>query len=76
MPYRDGDPTVQLEARIEATTAKAYLIEPTMGAKKQVWLPKSQVVQMGEYDTDTGLREFVVTQWWYGVSGLGEEDDG
>jgi len=72
MPYRDGDPTVELEAKIEVTTAKAYLIYPTMGAKKEVWLPKSQTVQMGEPNED-GNRVFTVTQWWATQAGIYNE---
>ena len=75
MPYRAGDPTVSVEAEIETTTAKAYLIKPTMGPKDQVWLPKSQTIEMSDPD-ENGLRLFTVTQWWYGVSGLEENDDG
>jgi hypothetical protein len=71
MAYRPGDPTVELEARVEVTTAKAYLIEPVMGTKREVWLPKSQVVSMGEADPD-GNRQFVVTEWWYQKAELGE----
>jgi hypothetical protein len=71
MPYRDGDPTVELEARIEVTTAKAYLIEPTMG-KKQVWLPKSQTVQMSDLQ-ENGMRTFTVTEWWANQSGVMDE---
>jgi hypothetical protein len=71
MPYRAGDPTIDIEARIETSTAKAYLIEPTMGTKEQVWLPKSQTVQMGEPD-DNGNRIFTVTDWWYRQAGLSE----
>jgi hypothetical protein len=63
-----------IEARIETTTAKAYLIEPTMGNKKQVWCPKSQVVEVSEPD-ENGNRTFEVTEWWYEVSGIGKEDD-
>jgi hypothetical protein len=72
MPYRSGDPTVEIEAAIETATAKAYLIHPTMGSKKEVWLPKSQVVQMDEPD-ENGNRVFTVTEWWFGVSGLSDE---
>jgi hypothetical protein len=63
MPYREGDPTVEVEATIEVTTAKAYLIYPTMGSKKEVWLPKSQTVAMTE-PSDSGTRVFTVTKWW------------
>jgi hypothetical protein len=73
MAYRPGDPTVNVEAEIEVVTAKAYLIKPTMGAKKEVWLPKSQTVEMSEPD-DNNLRVFTVTEWWYGVSGLKEDE--
>ena len=71
MPYRPGDPIVEIEARIEVTTAKAYLIEPTMGSKQQVWLPKSQTVGMTEAD-ENGLRTFTVTQWWHQRAELDE----
>lgn len=73
MPYRDGDPTVEVEASIEVTTAKAYLIHPTMGAKKEVWLPKSQVAGMSDL-TEDGMRVFTVTEWWYKQAGL--DDNG
>lgn len=72
MPYRIGDPTVEIEGRIEVTTAKAHLIEPTMGRLKEVWVPKSQIVGMTEPDED-GNRTFTVTQWWYERSELGEQ---
>ena len=71
MPYRPGDPTVELEARIETTTAKAYLIEPVMGTKREVWLPKSQTVEMTDAD-ENGNRTFTVTEWWYNKAELGE----
>ena len=63
MPYRAGDPTVELEATIEVTTAKAYLIHPTMGTKREVWLPKSQVVGISDPD-ENGQKIFTVTKWW------------
>jgi hypothetical protein len=72
MPYRPGDPTREVEARVEVTTAKAYLIEPTMGRVSQTWLPKSQVVGMTEAD-ENGLRTFTVTEWWYGKSEIGDD---
>jgi hypothetical protein len=51
------------------STAKAYLIEPTLGHKWEVWLPKSQIV--GEAEPDgSGNRTFTVTEWWYGKAGL------
>lgn len=73
MAYRPGDPTFDIEAEIEVTTAKAYLIKPTMGNKREVWLPKSQTVEMSDPD-DNNLRVFTVTQWWYGVSGLKDDE--
>ena len=72
MPYRDGDPTVEFEAKVEHTTEKAFLIEPTMAAQKQVWLPKSQIAEYGEPD-ENGMRYFRVTKWWYDKAGLGFE---
>jgi hypothetical protein len=74
MPYRPGDPTIDVEAEIEVTTAKAYLIKPTMTAKSQVWLPKSQTVEMSDAD-ENNLRVFRVTLWWYDQAGLDIPDD-
>lgn len=71
MVYRSGDPTVMLEAGIEVTTAKAYLITPTMGPKREVWVPKSQVVEISEAD-DLGNRMFTVTEWWFNKAELRE----
>ena len=72
MPYRVGDPTVELEARVETTTAKAYLIEPTMGKQREVWLPKSQVAGMTERD-EHGNCVFTVTRWWYERAEIDDE---
>jgi hypothetical protein len=69
MPYRSGDPTIEVEARVETTTAKAYLIEPTMSKVKQTWLPKSQVVGMSEAD-EHGNYVFTVTVWWADKAGI------
>ena len=71
MPYRPGDPTYKFEARVENTTAKAYLIEPTMGTKREVWVPKSQVVGMTDPD-ENGMRIFEVTEWWWNKAEMGE----
>ena len=71
MPYRPGDETMEVEARIETRTARAYLIEPTMGTKDQVWLPKSQVVGVTEPD-ENGTSIFTVTRWWYDKAEMGE----
>lgn len=68
MGYRYGDPTFTFEGKIEFTSAKAYLVYPTMGLA-EVWVPKSQVVEMGDPDAD-GNRIFEVTEWWWGVSGM------
>jgi hypothetical protein len=53
--------TVEFEGRVEVTTAKAYLVEMTLG--DQVWVPKSQIRNMTEPDAE-GNRMFTVTQWW------------
>jgi len=65
------DETVTIEGRIEHTTAKAYLVEPTFGPE-QVWLPKSQIVSMSEPDED-GLRVFVISEWIANKNGLMEK---
>lgn len=66
MGYRNGDETAEIEGRIEHTTAKAYLVFPTMGPE-QVWLPKSQVVEMEPVGKE--LHRFVVTAWWANKNG-------
>ena len=67
MPYREGDETVALEAKIEHATQKAYLIYPTLGG--EYWLPKSQVATKSEPDGD-GNVVFEVTRWWADKNGL------
>lgn len=62
MPYREGDKTYTFEGKIETETAKAYLVIPTIGPD-QIWVPKSQVVEMTERD-GSGNRDITVTQWW------------
>lgn len=59
--YRDEE-DFQFEGRIEVTTGKAYLVDPTVGS--QVWVPKSQV--RSKTEVDEGLFVFVVSGWWYG----------
>jgi hypothetical protein len=63
MPYREGDPTHEFEGKVEVTTPKAHLVVPTMGPA-QFWVPKSQIVSMGEADGE-GNRMFTVTSWWW-----------
>ena len=72
MAYRPGDATEEVEARIETSTAKAYLIEPTMSRIKETWLPKSQVVGMTDPD-ENGICVFTVTSWWFNKSGMGDD---
>ena len=69
MPYRPGDPTREFEGKITHSTAKAYLVEPTLSRVPEVWLPKSQVVGETEPDAN-GLRTFTVTEWWYNKAGI------
>jgi hypothetical protein len=52
---------VELEARIETQTAKAYLLEFT-NTGEQCWVPKSQVYdrnQMGD-----GIWMFSISEWF------------
>jgi hypothetical protein len=62
MGYRPGDSTYEFEAKIEVTTAKAYLVHPTIGPE-QIWVPKSQIANMSEMDGDGNVM-FEVTEWW------------
>mgnify|MGYP001083449263 CR=1 FL=1 len=56
---RDED-TVVIEGKVQHTTAKAWLVELTLGG--EVWLPKSQVVNKSDPDFD-GNCEFEITEW-------------
>lgn len=67
MGYRDGDETVVVEGKINHTTPKAYLVEMTLGG--EYWLPRSQIVTMGDPDVD-GNREFTITEWIAEKNGL------
>lgn len=60
--YRRDDVTHEFEAKIEHTTAKAHLVEMTLGGK--YWVPKSQIVRMEDPDID-GNRQFEVSDWWW-----------
>lgn len=68
-----SDETVELDLFKYHETQGAYLVgesrlEP---AKKEdkYWLPKSQVVEIGEMKKD-GSREYVVKEWWAQEAGL------
>ena len=69
MPYRPGDPTREIEGKIEFESEKAFLVIPTMGPN-QIWIPKSQIVDQSEPDGDGNIM-FEVTEWWYGKSEFG-----
>ena len=65
MGYND---VVKVEAKIIVSTAKAHLIEPTMGPP-EVWVPKSQITDLGEPDED-GLRIITIKEWFAKKEGL------
>lgn len=65
---RIGDETVEVECRIEAKTAKAYLIQPTSVGPDECWIPKSQVVSVT--DIGNGLFILHITEWIAGKNGL------
>lgn len=67
MGFRN-DEAVVIDARVEHTTAKARLIELETDGR-QIWLPKSQTLYMGEADMD-GNREFHITEWIAKQNGL------
>lgn len=64
MGYKRNEDEFTFEGLIEHKTPKAYLVEMTLGGK--YWLPISQVLHIGEPDID-GRREFIVSEWWWGV---------
>lgn len=62
MGYDDFRGAKSFEAKVVLTTKKAKLVEPTIGPP-EVWVPNSQILNMGEADID-GNRVFTVTKWW------------
>lgn len=69
MSFRSGDEMVQIEATIEHSTAKAWLINDLMSGK-QVWLPKSVGTMLEEPDPSTGNVIFNCQEWWCKKNGL------
>lgn len=67
MPYREGDPTYELEGKTVNQTLKAYLVDITLVGEQ--WIPKSQVVSVSDPDVK-GNRDWVVTEWWARQAGL------
>lgn len=66
--FNAGDEQYEFEGRIEFSTAKAHLVEPTIG--KQVWVPKSQITEMIKVeDGEHPLYIFRVTAWWWKKNG-------
>lgn len=63
MAQRIGDEEHEIEAKVEHTTEKAWLVIDTMSGK-QAWLPKSQGRIVQDVDPD-GNTLFAVTDWWY-----------
>lgn len=61
------DRYIELEARIETQTAKAYLLEFT-NTGTQVWVPKSQVYDYNE--TSPGRYLFAIKEWFVKKEGL------
>ena len=68
MAERIGDEEYELEAKVEFTTPKAWLVIDTMSSK-QAWLPKSQGRIIRDVDPD-GNTLFAVSNWWIKKSGF------
>lgn len=60
--YKDEEEDFQFEGRVEHSTGKAILVDPTVGT--QVWVPRSQITSQ-ESVSDDGVFVFRVTAWWY-----------
>lgn len=69
---RRNEDTHVFEAKINHTTAKAHLIEMTLGG--EYWCPKSQIRSMEPSDGD-GNYLFEVSDWWWGVKKTVQEMD-
>lgn len=68
MGYSREDKLYEFEGRIEAQTAKAYLIEFTNNGE-EMWVPKSQI--RGEPEATTpGRYMFTLTEWIAKKNGL------
>lgn len=63
-----GDEEYELEAKVEHTTSKAWLVIDNMSGK-QAWLPKSQGRILRDVDPE-GNTVFAVSNWWIKKSGF------
>lgn len=62
MTYDDGNVEIQIEAKVEYSTAKAWLIIDNMSGN-QGWLPKSIGRIIEDVDMD-GNTMFGAPRWW------------
>lgn len=62
---RSKEETVEVSVTIKMETAKAYLVDH--GGKTEVWIPKSQIRQVGK-EGNLGVME--VTEWIAKEKGL------
>lgn len=67
MGFNSGDEIVEIEGAIEAQTAKAFLIIPTIG--EQCWLPKSQITDVKD-TSDPKIKVFFMKAWLAKKNGL------
>jgi hypothetical protein len=68
MGERVGDEMVTIEAKVEHSTEKAWLIIDNMSGK-QAWLPKSVGKIIEDVDRD-GNTLFEAKEWWARKNGM------
>ncbi len=64
MPIKGGEPTVEIDVTIKATTEKAFLV--VTEDLSETWLPKSQIAPHGDLNErskkdDSGTM--IVSEW-------------
>lgn len=62
---RSNEETVEISVTVKMETAKAYLVDH--GGKTEVWIPKSQIRQIGK---EGKLSVFVISEWIAKEKGL------
>lgn len=67
MSFRRDDAVHALEGQIEVSTAKAVLVNWTLGG--QSWVPKSQIKSQSDPDGDGNII-FQITDWFAKKEGL------
>jgi hypothetical protein len=61
--FRDNDPDVELQGRVDGTTPGAYKFWPDFGPDEMLFIPKTQADWVPDPDSTTGAGTMLVRAW-------------